>query len=177
MDKKTLESAMAGDKKAFSKVYKEYFDGLWRYIYSRTKNKEVASDIVSESFIALYENIKNIRYARAIKSYLYRIAKNKMTKFFFEERSLSLSEFDLDRVEIKDREYTKRAEGLVVRLEEVLSRLPKRYEDVLRLRFLAGLKIREVAEVLGVSEGNVKVLQNRAIKKAQILVGDLCMKT
>ena len=173
MDENTLKRAIRGNKSAFSKVYNEYFNDLWRYVFSRLKNKEIASDIVSESFIALYENLKNIKYPKAIKSYLYKIAKNKMIKFYSEEKTLLLSEFELDRLEINLEENSKTSKKWSVRLEEVLSKLPKNYEDILRLRFLSGLKIKEVAEILNKTENNVKVLQNRAIKRAKEIIFNL----
>jgi RNA polymerase sigma-70 factor (ECF subfamily) len=172
MNEKILKKALTGDKKAFGQLYNEYFDPLWRYVYSRIKNKEITSDIVSESFIALYENIKSIKYSKATKSYLYKIAKNKLIKFYSEEKTILLSEFSEDRIEIKKNTKRKISEKLIIKLEEILKKIPGNYEEVLRLRFLAGLKIREVAEILNKSEGNIKVLQNRAIKKAQALVNN-----
>ena len=173
MDEKLLKKVISGDKKAFSMLYQILFDALWAYVYSRIKNKDITSDIVSDSFISFYENAKNIKYTRAVKSYLYRIAKNKMIKYYKREKTLLLSEFDLDRVIVEDRSEKKPPAKLILRLEKVLSKLPANYEDVLRLRFLSELKIKEVAELLGKSENNVKVTQNRAIKKAKKLVFNL----
>ncbi|MDD3647274.1 MAG: RNA polymerase sigma factor [Candidatus Dojkabacteria bacterium] len=200
MNEEVLKKALSGDKKAFSQVYSCYFDDLWRWVYSRIKNKDITSDIISDSFIALYENIRNIRHPKALKSYLYKITKNRMIKFYAEEKPVSLSVFDLDRLEVSDSEIVEQnsneVEGQIsreadkqrnreldnqvnndeyegtnfVRLEEVLKSLPEIYEEVLRLRFIAGMKIKEVAEILGKTENNVKVIQNRAIRKSKQLV-------
>jgi RNA polymerase sigma-70 factor (ECF subfamily) len=52
------------------------------------------------------------------------------------------------------------------RAHAVLSRLPERYRRVLELRFLSGMSLKETARELGVSLGNAKVLQLRALRKA-----------
>jgi RNA polymerase sigma-70 factor (ECF subfamily) len=172
MNKQILKKALKGDKKSFEKLYREYFDGLWRYVYSRIKLKDITSDIVSESFIALYENVKSIKHYKAVKSYLYKIAKNKLIKYYSREKTVNLSEFDLDRFEIQQKETSKTQNKLIIKLEEILKKLPENYEEVLRLRFLANLKIKEVAKILDKTENNVKVMQNRAIKKAKTLIGN-----
>lgn len=179
MDEKTLKKALKGDRNGFEQVYREYFDGLWRYVFSRIRNREIASDIVSDSFIALFENIKNIKYPKALKSYLYKIAKNRMIKFYSEEKPRSITDFELDRLTFDKSEVEKESNhehqntGSKIKLEEVLKNLPENYSEVLRLRFLSGLKVKEVAEILEESEGNVKVLQNRAIKRSKEIIFSL----
>jgi len=167
MNLKTLKKAIKGDKKAFEKIYNEYFDLLWRYIFSRVREREVASDIVSDSFIVLYENIKNIKHPKALKSYLFKIAKNKLIKYYKREKTIPLSEFTLDRLKIRKNKKNKNDNHLSIKLEKVLGKLPDHYAEVLRLRFLSGLKIKEVAEIMGKTPGNIKVLQHRAIKKSK----------
>lgn len=180
MKEKILAKAISGDKKAFAKIYNELFDGLWRYIMSRIGDKDITSDITSESFIALYENIKNIDESRAVKSYLYQIAKSKMTKHYKKEKSQPLSAYDLDWVEIKDdfsdsKDKRETREQNRVHVEKILAELPDNYCEVLRLRFLSELKISEVAEILDKTESNIKVIQHRALKKAKELIskGDI----
>lgn len=172
MKEDILKKLIKGDRAAFAKFYNEHFDALWRYTYSRIKCKETSSDIISDSFISLYENIKNIKHHKAIKSYLYRIVRNKMIKYYKRQKTVTLDESKLDRIELSDKSDEsisdgKRRKKLSIQLEKILTRLPKNYEEVLRLRFLADLKIKEVAKILDKSENNVKVIQNRAIKKAK----------
>ncbi|MBN1618461.1 RNA polymerase sigma factor [Candidatus Dojkabacteria bacterium] len=174
--------AIKGDKEAFETIYVELYDGLWRYVYSRIKNPDFSSDIVSESFIALFENLRNIQNVKAIKSYLYKIAINKMNAFYANNQTVPNLLFDADDIlvandtDIEDADgYFQRMESATskqksIKLEAILSKLPARYQEVLRLRFLSNLSIKEVSDVMDISEGNVKVLQNRAIKKAKEII-------
>jgi RNA polymerase sigma-70 factor (ECF subfamily) len=59
----------------------------------------------------------------------------------------------------------------VARVRQLLARLPERYARVLELRFLQRLSVAETAEKMGVSHGNAKILQYRALRKAA-LIGD-----
>jgi RNA polymerase sigma-70 factor (ECF subfamily) len=167
-----LKKAISGDKKSFETIYNEYFNLIWLYIFSRIKDREQASDIVSDSFISLYENIKFIKFPKAVKSYLFKIVKNKLIKYYSREKTVSLTDFDLDRLNINNitNSISKDSSKSFLKIEAILAKLPKVYEEVLRLRFLSGLKIKEAAEVLNKSENNIKVIQNRAIKKARCIV-------
>jgi RNA polymerase sigma-70 factor (ECF subfamily) len=60
----------------------------------------------------------------------------------------------------------------VARVRQLLARLPDRYARVLELRFLQRLSVAETAEKMGVSHGNAKILQYRALRKAALLGDD-----
>jgi len=167
-----LKKAISGDKKSFETIYNEYLNLLWLYVFSRIKDREQSSDIVSDSFISLYENIKFIKYPKAVKSYLFKITKNKLIKYYSRTKTVPLTDFLLDRIAVEDStdDNKGKTNKFEIKLEEVLKNLPEIYEEVLRLRFIAGLKIKEVAKILNKSENNIKVIQNRAIKKSRDLV-------
>ena len=59
-------------------------------------------------------------------------------------------------------------------LDSILQELPENYRSVLELRFLKGYSILETADAMGVTEENAKVLQHRALKKANQLSADSC---
>lgn len=168
MDEKLIKKAIRGDKNAFAKIYREFVDDIWRYVFSRLKDKDLASDIVSESFISLFENIQNLKHPKALKSYLYKIAKSKMIAFY--KREKVVTGFDFDRVVVEETSHNpKKNDKIELEVEKILHNLPEKYQDVLRLRFLSGLTIKEVANILDTTEGNIKVIQNRALKKARSL--------
>lgn len=167
---------MKKDKKTLLTIYESNFDFLWAYIYSRIRNKEIASDIVSESFLILFENLENIKFEKAIKNYLFKIAINLMYKEFQREKGIPFDETFSDCVVISNEEnssnsYEKKQK--VIKLEQVLSCLSERYSEILRLRYLSNLSINEIAELLNLSIGNVKVLLHRAIAKAKEIVNNL----
>lgn len=166
LSEKTLKKAISGNKKAFRKIYDELFEGVWAYVQSRIQNREVTNDIVSDSFLSLYENIENIKYPKAVKNYLYKIARSKLTSYYSKEKPLSYN----DEIKVNILNTENKKEKKKIHVEKILSKLPENYREVLRLRFLSNLKIKEVAEIMDKTENNIKVMQHRAIKKANKLV-------
>ena len=163
----TLQAAIAGDKQSFWKLYEVWFDEVWAYVYSRLGDREEAKDLVSEAFITLYKHITNISHPKAVKSYLFRIVKSDMSKRFAKKEPIAYSEEWIDVAVVEEEPSESNNNTKKINVEKMLKELPDSYQEVLRLRFLSGLKIREVAEVMGKTEQNVKVLQHRAIKKAR----------
>jgi RNA polymerase sigma-70 factor (ECF subfamily) len=169
---------MKNTAKEYKKIYLKNFEGLWRYVLSRVRNKEVAEDIVSESFIALFDNLKNIVHKEAIRAYLYRIAQNKIVDSYRNKKEISMNSDYFDNIsEMKNEKSKTNIGSLEAKTERVLCALPQSYQEVLRLRYLSGLKLSEVATLLNKSLGNIKVIQNRALKKAkQIAINNLLLK-
>ncbi|HLA65640.1 MAG TPA: sigma factor-like helix-turn-helix DNA-binding protein, partial [Candidatus Saccharimonadales bacterium] len=62
------------------------------------------------------------------------------------------------------------ADGATAAVTRLLKQLPRHYARVLELRFLQRLSVAETADQLGITRGNAKVLQYRALRKAAILV-------
>jgi RNA polymerase sigma-70 factor (ECF subfamily) len=59
--------------------------------------------------------------------------------------------------------------GAVAHAEAILAELPERYRRILQLRFLGGSSLKEAAAELGVTVGNAKVLQHRALRQAAMV--------
>ena len=80
------------------KIYRIYFDDLYKFLLYLCKNKEVAQDICSESFIKAMDNIENIEDSN-IKSYLFQIGKNTYYNYYKKNKRIVLTEniedFDL----------------------------------------------------------------------------------
>ena len=81
------------------KIYRIYFDDLYRFLLYLCKNKEVAQDICSESFIRAMKNIENIEDSK-VKSYLFQIGKNTYYNYYKKNKRLLLT----DKIEDFDQE-------------------------------------------------------------------------
>lgn len=80
------------------KVYRIYFNDLYRFLLYLCKNKEVAQDICSESFIRAMKNIENVEDSK-VKSYLFQIGKNTYYNYYKKNKKIlltySIEDFDL----------------------------------------------------------------------------------
>jgi RNA polymerase sigma-70 factor (ECF subfamily) len=154
-------------------LYEENLAAIYRFVYSKVGNREEAEDVTSQVFVKAVRHLDQARQAESIQSWLFQVARTTVADHWRRFYRLRLNSLDdlLDagwegpRADHADTA----SQQADLRVQRLLARLPERYREVLTLRFLESLSIREVAERMGLSESNVKVLQFRALKKAASL--------
>lgn len=166
-----------GDKDAFAKLYDNFFDAIYRYVFFRVPEKEV-DDLVGNVFIKAWVNMekyekRDVRFA----AWLYRIAHNSIIDYRRSHRPL----FEM-KEDIKD-ESERSAPDLVAEKKEAseavrnaVEQLKEPYRQVITFKFLLGLSNTEVAEILNEREGNIRVLQFRALKELKSLLDEKGLK-
>lgn len=162
-----MEPVRKVDKKALEKLYSENFSKLYIYVRHKVDTDERAEDICSESFVKAFEKIDSFKGKSSFKTWLYTISRNLIFDWYRvkgKETSLDEERLGFNPREEKIFKKSNKAGKLV---NMILSNLKENYQEVLELRFLTSLSIKETAKVMGVTVNNVKVLQNRALKKAQ----------
>lgn len=164
-----VSQAQEGDTAAFEKVYDHFFDQIYRYCSFRVPD-EIAEDLTSDIFVKAWEKLHTYKARKNVpfSAWLFRIAKNIIVDAYrtyknYEEVSEEIIDPDgMNRAEARtERKYLLRT------VRRALDQLPKRHQDVLTLSYFGGLPNREVAEVLRMSEGAVRILKLRALKKLE----------
>jgi RNA polymerase sigma-70 factor (ECF subfamily) len=147
-------------------VFSRHASSIYRFLYRRVGNKEDADDLTSEVFMKAARQLDTDQPDAAIISWLFTVARTVLADHWrrWYRRAPSVALDDRLLHTAADIEPTPRvnpdAEGLV---DAVLATLPDRYRQVLELRFLKGCSIQEAAAQLGVTPGNLKVMQHRAL--------------
>jgi RNA polymerase sigma factor (sigma-70 family) len=159
-DTRLVDLARAGYEPAFETIVSRYRAALLRYA-ERFLSRERAEDAVQQSFVSAYEAMLRDDSALNLRPWLYRIAHNASLNAL-RDRGLRHSELDenIDGVERPD-QALERAQGLGDVLTAVQA-LPERQRDAIVLRELEGRSYDEIAAELGVSNGSVRQLLNRA---------------
>jgi RNA polymerase sigma-70 factor (ECF subfamily) len=160
-----VRQAIEGNQSAFTQLYNEHVDKIYRYIYFRVNSRADAEDLTQEVFIKALEAIGSYKWRGVhFTSWLFRIAHNQMVDHFRKQpkqKRAALEEVVVvsteDPVAMTDRKLE------IEELSQALKKLPAAQREVVSLRFIAGLPIAEVARTLGKSEGTVKALQFNAI--------------
>lgn len=160
----------------FEQTFESYVDPIYRFLYSRLGNREDAEDLASEVFLKASHGLDVSRSDAAIGRWLFTVARTVLAdhwrRYYRYGALLPFEETTAggipDSPEIRPHENE--AERHVA---EILDALPERYRQVLQLRFLNGLSVRETAQALGITSGNVKVLQHRALARAVRVGSDL----
>jgi len=150
-------------------IYNETLDMVYAYVYKRIGNREVTEDIVSETYMTFIEVIEKHDGKSKMSTFIIGIAINKMRQYWQKHQN----HIDLDEVAnlIPAPHNAVREEAvdnaLVKMLPAVLDTLKDRERRVVELRFLEGYSIKETAAETGLSDANVRVIQHRALAKAQ----------
>ncbi len=169
-----VDAAKAGDQVALSELYRTYFPRLYRYILARTGNTYDAEDLTEEVFMRVLEAIKRFQHREApFSAWLFRIAHNAVISQRRKETARGRSSQLNDGMPV-DSEGPEELVERRVALSEVMQAaksLPDAQRQVISLRFAAGLTVAETARAMGKGEGNVKVIQHKAIAKLREMMG------
>ncbi len=169
-----VDAARNGDERALSELYTLYFPRVYRYILARTGNTYDAEDLAEEVFIRVLEAIERFEWREApFSAWLFRIAHNAVISQRRKEgargRSAQLAEGLATQSAGPDELVESRlALNAIMRAAE---KLPEAQRQVIAFRFAAGLSVAETARAMGKGEGNVKVIQHKAIVKLREMMG------
>lgn len=150
----------------FVKVYEASADGLFRHCYFKLGNRELAKDLVQETFTKAWASIAKGAEVRNLKSFLYKIANNLIIDEYRKKKTVSLDELQgegFDVVGATGAGIARTSEQTLVIAS--LAKLEGKHKEVLVLRYVSDLTPREIAEVLGETENAVSVRINRALKQ------------
>ncbi|MCV0402276.1 MAG: RNA polymerase sigma factor [Chloroflexi bacterium] len=158
----------------FEQVYTTHVVGIYRFVYARVGNRPDAEDLTAQVFIRAVEQLDTSREPRQIAAWLYRVAQNAVADHWRAFYRLPVVGIDhvapgWEPAEEPPDAPAARDGATSDRLRHLLDTLPDRYRRVLELRFLERLTVAETASAMGISHGNAKVLQYRALRRAALL--------
>jgi len=162
-----LASFRRGEEAGFTFVFNTYFSVLSYYAMRLVNDREKASDIVQEAFLRLWKKKENFAEIRSVKSYLYRSVYNLCitASCQFKKEEKKLDEFV--RVPISEEtcyDEIVRAE-LWNEIYKLLESLPPGFAEVIRLYYLEGKGVREIAAILNIPVYTVKSRRARGIQR------------
>lgn len=159
------------DPECFGPLYKEYHEQIFRYIYQRMDDEDLAFDITSQVFMKALKNINKYEYRGVpFASWLYRIAKSELYQAFRDkkaERTVNVESLHLfemaEELEEDSNESNKK------QMMKCLSLLKENDMQLIELRFFEKRSFKEIGEILELTENNAKVKTFRAIEKLKQL--------
>ncbi len=153
---------------AFEALYAEAYQPLFRYVFSRIRERDLAEDIVQKAFLSLWQAVHQDRRALT-EPYLYTIARNSLIDYYRKKKEILYAPEDPLWQGIATPEGDPLAEREVAEehgtLEETLRTLPPLEGEALRLKFFADRTTREISQILETSEANVRQLECRGLKR------------
>jgi RNA polymerase sigma-70 factor, ECF subfamily len=170
---------MKKDKtKDFMEIYEGFVDGVFRYCFYKTSDREIALDLTQDIFSKIWEYMKKGGTFDNVKAFVYSTASRKVIDWYRAKRvTISLDSIRETGFDIRDED---KEMGLKIDGElaiEKLKELEDIYREVLLLRFVEELTVREIAEALQETENNISVRIHRGLEKLRKIYEEQDKKT
>jgi len=163
-----MRQAKDGDADAFSRLYELYFTPVFRYIYLRVRNKDETDDLIQTVFLKVFQSIGRWQEKKPPLAYFFTIARNTVIDYWRKKKEIKIDDPEKIFNQIPDdaatpQELLEKADvAKIVRC--AIQSLIGEQQDVIILKFINDLPNKEIAELLGKTEGAIRQLQCRALK-------------
>lgn len=167
-DKDLVERAQRGEKDAFGLLYQKYFQKIFRYCKINLKNEELAKDICQESFVKAYKKLKDFKTDGqwSIQAFLFTIARNLIIDHSRRKKEASLEDYEnLQSMEDPYEDFEKREN--IQKIRTVLLKLEEVDRQIVILRYFEEMPSQEVAKILGIKDGALRVRTFRVMQKVK----------
>ena len=162
-----------GDEKAFNQLVLRYQKRIYDLTYRMVRNHQDAADLSMEVFVRAYKGLAKFEERSSFYVWLAKIAVNLCINFSRRDKFRSfLSLFDLSEKPAATSSPAEKMEEAELKLaiDDAVKRLPARQRSAFVLKYHQGLSHREIAEIMGISEGAAKANYFQAVKKLQKLL-------
>jgi len=159
--------AQRGDVDAIGALYDQHHTALFRYLFSRLGERQIAEDLTGDVFMRMITALPHYQPSQTpFRAWLYRIARNRLVDHYRQAGNrppIPLSQAEEHQAHMEDLGLLTDQKMTTDRVLAALSKLEATQREVVALRFLSGLSLQEVAETLEKSESAVKALQHRGL--------------
>ena len=159
-------------EKDFLAAYDANADALFRHCVARVRDRDLAKDIVQETFTRTWGYLAEGKHVEHMRAFLYRTLNNCLVDTMRKKRSVSLDvmyEEDGFEVAYETHEIPLEAREEIGQAMQLLSSLDETYSSVITMRFIDELSPGEISVILGVSENVVSVRIHRGVKQLRKL--------
>lgn len=167
-ENKLIQNAIKGKASAFGSLYDYYQPKIYRFVLIKVGRREDAEDLTHQVFLSAFENIGSYKnLGHPFGSWLYRMARNQVIDFWrVRKHEPSLEAIDPEFfVSQASANFGIDEKMEMEKVRAAIEKLKPEYQDVVIMRFIEDLPIKEVAATLDKSEGAIKLLQYRAVKE------------
>ncbi len=158
---------------AFLESFDQLSDQLFRHVYFRISDREVAKDIVQEVFLKIWKEIQKGTTIDNMNAFSYRVAQNMVIDYYRKTKNSSLDvlvEEGYDPVGSDDSDIIVFAELSLTM--EALNQLSPKDRSALTMRYVDGFSPKEIAELSGENENVISVRIHRARERLKAIIGN-----
>lgn len=162
-DKILYKEFLKGNEEAFNQMIKKYKNNLIYFISRYVKNLDIAEDIFQDVIIYILENKEKYDFKYSLKTYLYTIAKSRAINYV--KKANKLVEFDEEIKEEKLLEEIICSNERKEKINSIIKKLPKDYQEVIYLTKIEELSYKETGKIMDKNETQIKTLAHNAKTK------------
>lgn len=172
-ESKIIRDLSKGSSAAFEYVFKEYYKPLKNYAVFFVGDQEAAEELVQEAFISLWNQRQRVDEEFNVKAYLFRSIHNQGLNFIRHKRVIKeYVDFEMKTMNREQDTYCEPAPFLRKALDEAINSLPPRTGLVFQMSRINGMKHKEIAEALNITEKTVEVQVRKARTTLKSLLKD-----
>lgn len=162
----------AGDSEAFVFFYDKYVKNIYRYVYLKVSDGDVAQDLTQDIFLKIWQHLVDKKDINSFQAFIFRIARNTVIDYY---RRNNKQELPLDYVsEVEDPEVDHHGEVEkkfdLNELYEKIKQLKAEHQEIIYLRFVEDLSITDIAQVMDIEKNGARVILHRALNKLKELI-------
>lgn len=166
--KEFFESS-APDQGSFEVLYSSYFTPIYRYIFIRLRDRDIAMDLVQSVFLKAFQHRDTLKKDQALQ-YLYTIARNQIIDYLRKKHTIHMDDFDqfieqITDVSIQNPERAYNANEGAQLVAEMLQTLSEAERDAITLRYIQDLEYDAMEMITGKSQTALRQLVSRGIQK------------
>ncbi|NMC51432.1 RNA polymerase sigma factor [Candidatus Kuenenbacteria bacterium] len=179
-ESKLLKRLKNGDEESFRKIYDFFVDRIYKYVFLKIGSKEKTEEIVQDVFLKFWRFAKDEENKVSdLSAFIYSIARSMIADHYRNEGKVdavvSFEETIITEEEIVSESVLSEEIDISIDLEKVsaaLTKLSQVYQDLIIMKYIEEMSNKEIAEILGKEEGNIRVLAHRAIKQLRAILRD-----
>lgn len=158
---------------AFQQLILDYQRPLYNHIRNIVLNHDDTDDVLQNTFIKVFQNLKNFKGESKLFSWMYRIATNEALTFLKQKSKISgISSETLQNKTLDNLEADVFFDGndIQIKLQKAIALLPEKQQLIFKMKYFEELKYEEISEILGTSVGGLKASYHIAVKKIEAFV-------
>ena len=158
---------------AFKTLLQLYQKPLYNHVRGMVLNHDDADDVLQNTFIKVYSNLKNFKGESKLFSWMYRIATNEAITFMQQRaKKQGISSEEVQKKVLNTLESDVFFDGneIQLKLHKAIATLPEKQQLVFKMKYFEELKYEEMAEILETSVGALKASYHIAVKKIEAIL-------
>lgn len=155
---------------AFQKLLRDFQKPLYNNIRNIVLNHDDANDVLQNTFVKVFQNLKNFKGDSKLFSWMYRIATNEAITFINNKakRNGTTSEaMQTNIVENLQSDVYFDGNDIQIKLQKAIILLPEKQQLVFKMKYYEEMKYENMSEILGTSVGALKASYHHAVKKIE----------